>query len=67
MVKTRLQVSRQAQYGKFLGIIPDGGVTYCAKAIFKEEGAMGFWRGFTPCTIRAVIANSFMFAAYELA
>ena len=28
---------------------------------------MGFWRGFVPCTIRAIIANSFMFASYELA
>ena len=67
VIKTRLQVARSSEYGKFKGFIPDGGVINCARAIYREEGHKGFWRGFVPCTIRAVIANSFMFASYELA
>lgn len=69
IIKTKLQVARkgQAQFGKFGGVLPDGGLLECARSIHREEGLAGFWRGFIACTIRAVIANSFMFAAYELA
>lgn len=28
---------------------------------------MGFWKGFSACTTRAIIGNSFMFVAYEFA
>lgn len=48
-------------------VIPDGGCIECAKAIYAKEGWMGFWRGFSACTSRAIIANSFMFMAYDFA
>ena len=67
IIKTKLQVSKDTKFAKYKGIIPDGGVINCAIAIHKEDGFHGFWRGFLACTIRAVIANSFMFSAYELA
>ena len=67
VVKTRLQVARHSQFGKFSVFVPDGGFINCAATIYAQEGLGGFWRGFLPCTIRAVIANSFMFASYEFA
>jgi hypothetical protein len=39
----------------------------CAKHIYSEEGYRGFWRGFSACTARAILANSFMFTTYEFA
>lgn len=40
----------------------------CAKHIYSNEGGYkGFWKGFSACTARAIVANSFMFMAYEFA
>ena len=50
-----------------MGIVPDGGFIQCAQHIYKLEGHQGFWRGFVACSIRAVVANAFMFASYEFA
>jgi solute carrier family 25 carnitine/acylcarnitine transporter 20/29 len=33
----------------------------------KAEGWRGFWRGFTPCMLRACPANAACFFAYETA
>jgi hypothetical protein len=33
----------------------------------KAEGWKGFWRGFTPCMLRACPANAACFFAYETA
>jgi hypothetical protein len=40
----------------------------CAKYIYKNEGGYsGFWRGFSACSVRAILANACMFVAYEFA
>jgi len=26
---------------------------------------MGFWKGYLPCTIRAILANAILFVVYE--
>ncbi len=40
----------------------------CARHVYQHEGGIpGFWRGFSACSARAVIANAFMFLAYEFA
>lgn len=54
-------------FDKYHRFVPDGGMINCGKSIYQEEGLKGFWRGFSACTARAVIANSFMFVAYEFA
>lgn len=75
IIKTNLQVARTVAYPKYqlttksgrVYLLPDGGMTNCALAIHRSQGWAGFWRGFSACSARAVIANSFMFAAYEYA
>ena len=53
---------------KYHRFVPDGGMIECGKHIYKHEGGIpGFWKGFSACTARAIIANSFMFVAYEFA
>ena len=52
-------------FEKYSPFLPDGGVINCGKHIYKTEGWQGFWRGFSACAVRAVVANSFMFATYE--
>jgi solute carrier family 25 carnitine/acylcarnitine transporter 20/29 len=71
VIKTRLQcdygiLAKDRQY-KPHRILKDGGFIDCAKKISKTEGAMGFWRGFSACAIRAMIANAAGFFAYEQA
>ncbi len=65
VIKTRLQVSKKIEFPKYSILMPDGGFINCGKYIYKSEGWRGFWRGFSACATRAIIANSFMFAAYE--
>ena len=36
-----------------------------AKAVYRENGAKGFWRGFTPCFLRAFPANAMALVAFE--
>jgi solute carrier family 25 (mitochondrial carnitine/acylcarnitine transporter), member 20/29 len=36
-----------------------------AKAVYREGGAMGFWRGFLPCFLRAFPANAMALVAFE--
>lgn len=56
------------QYTKYHILVPDGGFINCGKHIYQHEGGVqGFWRGFSACSARAVIANAFMFLAYEFA
>ncbi|KXX75668.1 Mitochondrial substrate carrier family protein L [Madurella mycetomatis] len=38
-----------------------------AKAVYKEGGAMGYWRGFLPCFLRAFPANAMALVAFEAA
>jgi solute carrier family 25 carnitine/acylcarnitine transporter 20/29 len=68
VIKTKLQCdfgdSGKRRYANHQWM-KDGGIISCAKDIYRHEGLRGFWRGFSACTIRAVIANSFTFVAYE--
>jgi len=44
------------------------GIIDCAKKIYQTQGgAKAFWRGFTPCIVRAFPANGACFFAYEFA
>jgi solute carrier family 25 carnitine/acylcarnitine transporter 20/29 len=61
VIKTVLQVN----YDGFKSRFYDGGFFECGKLIYANQGFMGFWRGYLPCTIRALVANSVLFAAYE--
>jgi solute carrier family 25 (mitochondrial carnitine/acylcarnitine transporter), member 20/29 len=38
-----------------------------AAALYADAGARGFWRGFTPCALRAFPANAAAFAGFSLA
>jgi solute carrier family 25 carnitine/acylcarnitine transporter 20/29 len=35
------------------------------KAVYRESGAVGFWRGFVPCFMRAFPANAMALVAFE--
>lgn len=43
------------------------GVADAARQIYRESGLRGFYRGFTPCVLRAFPANAACFVAFELA
>ncbi|KAF2817717.1 mitochondrial carrier [Mytilinidion resinicola] len=36
-----------------------------AKAVYRENGLRGYWRGFTPCFLRAFPANAMALVAFE--
>lgn len=36
-----------------------------ARAVYREGGVMGFWRGFLPCFLRAFPANAMALVAFE--
>jgi solute carrier family 25 carnitine/acylcarnitine transporter 20/29 len=36
-----------------------------AKAVYKEQGWQGYWRGFVPCFLRAFPANAMALVAFE--
>ncbi|KAK3988320.1 mitochondrial carrier domain-containing protein [Cladorrhinum sp. PSN332] len=38
-----------------------------AKAVYKENGWIGYWRGFVPCFLRAFPANAMALVAFEAA
>ena len=68
IVKTKLQtqpvgVIKYPRHYK----IPDEGIISWSKEIWESEGLIGFWRGFSACSIRAFWANACMFSAYEFA
>lgn len=62
IIKTKLQVDYSY---KESSRIRDGGFSNCAKTIYNTEGMSGFFRGLTPCLIRAYIANAIGFYIYE--
>lgn len=41
------------------------GMLDAARQIYAESGVRGFFRGFSPCAMRAVPANAACFLAYE--
>jgi solute carrier family 25 carnitine/acylcarnitine transporter 20/29 len=60
VIKTLLQTKFQTSNKTW-----DGGFYSCMKNIYHTSGLLGFWRGYLPCTLRAIIANSVLFATYE--
>lgn len=36
-----------------------------AKAVYRERGLKGYWRGFVPCFLRAFPANAMALVAFE--
>jgi len=67
IIKTKLQCDLNGTIRRYPvnKLIPDGGILNCAKDIIKREGFGGFWKGFSACTIRAMVSNAFTFLAYE--
>jgi solute carrier family 25 carnitine/acylcarnitine transporter 20/29 len=62
VIKTHLQIMRENNYKQFMF---DGGFFDCARHIYLNEGMYGFWKGYLPCTIRALVANAVLFMVYE--
>jgi solute carrier family 25 carnitine/acylcarnitine transporter 20/29 len=63
VIKTKIQLDI-AGTRKYNAKWKDGGVVSCAKDIMKNEGFKGFWRGFVPGCLRAVITEAFTFLVY---
>ena len=61
VVKTLLQTQGKL----FKPIFFDGGFFECSRYIYTKYGLMGFWKGYLPCTIRALLANAVLFLTYE--
>ena len=59
LIKTHLQVASEPVKGW------DGGFYRACKVVYRTHGWLGFWRGFTPCVLRAMLANGWGFLAYE--
>lgn len=70
LIKTRIQcdfgIGDQRRYRPD-PVLKDGGFVECAREIYKKDGLLGFWRGFSVCGTRAVFANAVGFYAYEKA
>ncbi|RHY33996.1 hypothetical protein DYB32_001216 [Aphanomyces invadans] len=68
VIKSRLQLQPLGHAPLFAKspYIPDGGFMACAKAIVREQGWRGLWRGYTPCLLRAFPSNAAGFATYEM-
>jgi solute carrier family 25 carnitine/acylcarnitine transporter 20/29 len=58
VVKTRIQADSFLS-PKYNGMLD------CTKATFRAEGFKGFYKGFSPCLLRAIPANGATFLAYE--
>jgi solute carrier family 25 carnitine/acylcarnitine transporter 20/29 len=69
VIKTLLQTTENKASGidstQFKTKFYDGGFYNCSKYIYNSQGFFGFWRGYLPCTLRALIANSVLFVTYE--
>jgi solute carrier family 25 (mitochondrial carnitine/acylcarnitine transporter), member 20/29 len=51
VIKTKIQAGHKVVKGW------DGGMWYLSKEIWRTEGWIGFWRGFSACFFRATIPN----------
>lgn len=63
VIKSKLQTdSFEPKFKRYTGIFQ------CASSIFRNEGGLvGFFKGFTPCFLRAAPVNAATFLAFELA
>ena len=55
VIKTKIQAGCFVQKGW------DGGFYYLVKEIWRKEGWIGYWRGFSACILRSTIPNGFGF------
>ena len=60
-----MDAGKTKKYPKYKGWVPDGGTINAGIEIYKENGLYGFWKGYSACASRAVLANLVMFALYE--
>lgn len=69
VVKTKLQCDtglvKKYPDRKVFGIIKDGGIISCTKSIWRNNGISGFTKGFSACSLKAVIAEAVTFFVYE--
>lgn len=61
VVKSKLQTDALGAARKFNGTLD------CIRKTFAAEGVAGFYKGFTPCLLRAAPVNASTFLAFELA
>jgi len=55
-------VIRKYPQNKF---VKDGGIITCAGDIWRRGGVSGFTKGFSACSIKAVLAEALTFFVYE--
>ncbi|KFM79934.1 Mitochondrial ornithine transporter 1, partial [Stegodyphus mimosarum] len=67
LIKCRLQANREVQAAKSVSKQVFIGPWKLTKQIFKEEGVLGFFRGFGATVIREMPGYFFFFGSYELA
>lgn len=59
MVKQRIMTDRLDSQRKFFSWRD------AARAVYRESGWKGYWRGFVPCFMRAFPANAMALVAFE--
>ena len=59
VIKTKIQSGHTVKKGW------DGGFKFLTKEIWRTEGWIGYWRGFSAATFRATIPNGFGFLAND--
>jgi len=64
VIKNRLQLDTEKKYRRH-SLINDGGIINCTKDIWRQQGLLGFWKGFGITAVRGFIANAATFLAYE--
>ncbi|KAI5963690.1 YMC1 [Candida pseudojiufengensis] len=62
VIKSNIQSDGFGANSKF-----KGSIAKAARYIYQNHGYMGFWRGLTPCLLRAVPCSAGTFASVELA
>lgn len=65
--KKRLQTTRMERPTYFGPIPRYSSLIHCFTVVFREEGILGFYRGFSPSLVKVVPSTSISFMLYELA
>ena len=59
VVKSKLQTQNIFAPDRYTGMRD------CAQRLYRAEGWRALWRGFTPCLVRSIPANSIAFLTFE--
>jgi len=59
VVKSRMQADKLGQGRRYQGFVD------CIRVTYRELGVKGFFRGLTPCLVRAFPTNAAAFGAFE--